>query len=124
MNEERATAGFAVLDRKGRLALPKAVRSALQVDGGSTVAYVVAGDTLLVVPQDAQLAALMERASRAVAAVGMTAQDYIDELPAVREELLQETYSADFIAQLRADHARVRQPPASDDDDLRPAEEK
>lgn len=116
MNEQRATAGFAVLDRKGRLALPKGVRSALQVEGGSTVAYVVAGDTLLVVPQDAQLAALMERASRAVAAVGLTAQDYIDEVPAVREELLQERYSADFIVQLRADHAKARQSRASDDD--------
>jgi bifunctional DNA-binding transcriptional regulator/antitoxin component of YhaV-PrlF toxin-antitoxin module len=124
MNEERATAGFSVLDNKGRLALPKVVRSALHVEGGSTVAYVVAGDTLLVVPQDAQLAALMERASRAVAGAGLAAQNYIDEVPAVREELLQEGYSADFIAQLRADHARVWQPPASDSDDLRPAEEK
>lgn len=115
-------AGFAVLDNKGRLALPKVVRSALHVEGGSTVAYVVAGDTLLVVPQDAHLALLMERASRAVAAAGLTAQDYIDEVPAVREELLHESYSADFIAQLRAEHARVRQPPASDTDTPRPAE--
>jgi bifunctional DNA-binding transcriptional regulator/antitoxin component of YhaV-PrlF toxin-antitoxin module len=124
MNEEKATAGFAVLDNKGRLSLPKVVRSALHVEGGSTVAYVVAGDALLVVPQDAQLAALMERASRAVAAVGLTAQDYINEVPAVREELLRERYSAAFIAQLRADHAKARQPPASDDDDLGSAEER
>ena len=116
MKEERATAGFAVLDNKGRLALPKVVRSALHVEGGSTVAYVVAGDTLLVVPQDAQLAALMERASRSVAAAGLTAQDYIDELPAVREELLLENYTADFISQLRATHARVWQPPDQDQD--------
>jgi len=122
MNEQRTTAGFAVLDHKGRLALPKVVRSALHVEGGSTVAYVVAGDTLLVVPQDAQLAALMDRASRAVAAVGLTAQDYVDELPAVREELLQEGYRADFIAQIRADHAMARQPPESDDDERRSTE--
>lgn len=123
MYEGRATAGFAVLDQKGRLALPKVVRLALNVEGGSTVAYVVAGDTLLVVPQDAQLAALMERASRAVAGAGLVAQDYIDEVPAVREELLQEGYSAGFVAQLRAEHARAGQPSAPDNDNLRPAKE-
>lgn len=123
MRDEKATAGFAVLDHKGRLALPKAVRSALRVEGGSTVAYVVAGDSLMIVPQDAQLATLMERASRAVAAVGLTAQDYIDEVPTVREELLQERYSADFVAHLRADHARARQSRASADDGQRSAEE-
>lgn len=111
MSEERGTAGFAVLDNKGRLALPKVVRSALHVEAGATVAYIVAGNALWVIPQDAQLATLMERASRTAAAAGLTAQDYIDELPAIREELLQESYSADFIAQLRADHAAVSQPP-------------
>lgn len=116
MSKERGTAGFAVLDNKGRLALPKGVRSALHVQAGSTVAYIVAGNSLLVVPQDAQLAALMERASHSVAAAGLTAQDYIDELPAVRDELLQARYRAEFVAQLRADHARVWQPSAADID--------
>jgi len=86
VSDERGMAGFAVLDNKGRLTLPRAVRSALDVEGGSTVAYVVAGNTLLVVPQDAQLAALMERASSAVTSAGLTAKDYLAELPAIREE--------------------------------------
>jgi len=119
MSEERGTAGFAVLDNKGRLTLPKVVRSALHFEAGSTVAYVVAGNSLLVVPQDAQLAALMEKASHSVAAAGLTAQDFIDELPAVREELLRERYSADFVAQVRADHARARQASAADIDNPR-----
>ncbi|GEM_PF-4425696 len=37
---ERRTAGFAVLDNKGRLALPKDIRGALGVHAGSTMAYV------------------------------------------------------------------------------------
>ena len=101
-------AGFAVLDNKGRLTLPRAVRSALDVGRGSTVAYVVAGNTLLVVPQDPHLAALMERASSAVASAGLTAEDYLAELPAIREELLLENYDTAMVARLRDDHARAR----------------
>ena len=103
MSGERGMAGFAVLDNKGRLTLPRAVRSALDVEGGSTVAYVVAGNTLLVVPQDAQLAALMERASSAVTSAGLTAEDYLAELPAIREELFLENYDTGMVARLRDD---------------------
>ena len=107
MSDERGAAGFAVLDNKGRLALPKAVRSALKVEAGSSVAYVVAGDTLLVVPQDRHLADLMGRASRAVADAGSTAEDYIGELPAVRDELLRAHYADDFIAELQEGHSQA-----------------
>lgn len=122
MHDDRNAAGFAVLDNKGRLALPKVVRSALHVQGGSTVAYIVAGDTLLIVPQDSHLAALMERASSSIAAAGLTAQDYLDEVPGIRDELLQENYDAAFVARLRGEYARVRQDTtAPDTADMSPA---
>lgn len=117
MNEERGTAGFAVLDNKGRLTLPRVVRSALAVESGSTVAYIVAGNTLLVVPQDAHLAGLMERASSAVASAGLTAEDYLDALPAIREDLLLEHYDTRMLSLLRDEHARVRQGTTSSADE-------
>ena len=122
MSDQRETAGFAVLDNKGRLALPKAVRSALNVAAGSAVAYVVAGDTLLVVPQDRHLADLMERASNAVAGSGLTAQDYIGELPAVRDGLLRAHYTDEFIGELREAHSRAEAARASEQQSLRPDE--
>lgn len=54
---------------------------------------------------DAELTALMNRAARALEAAGITAQDLIDELPAVQEELLRQDLGDAFVDELYRLHA-------------------
>lgn len=98
--EEPAIGGFSILDDKGRLSLPKAVRESLDVHPGSSVAYIVLDHALLLIPQDIHLAELMERAAQALARAGLTTQDLLDELPRARAAVLAEAYSAEFLREM------------------------
>ncbi len=98
--QETALFGFAVLDNKGRLSLSKPVRRALGMRPGSSVAYVLIDQTLLVIPQDEHLARLMDDAAAVLQEAGLTPQDFLDELPAVRAEVVEELYGAEFMAEL------------------------
>lgn len=100
LDQEPFAGGFATVDEKGRISLPKPVRGALGVEAGSAVAYIVLDGVLMVVPQDAHLAALMERAAQALAAAGLTAQDLLGELPAARAEVVTEAYGAEFLREM------------------------
>ena len=60
---EPGTAGFAVLDDKGRISLPKPLRGALGLHAGSTLAYIGLNEMILLIPQDEQLGTLMDRAA-------------------------------------------------------------
>lgn len=51
-------------------------------------------------PKDEHLAALMKRAQQALARAGLSARDVLDELPAAREEVVTETYSAEFLREM------------------------
>src|SRR5579872_5652163 len=103
--EHEPAAGFGIVDDKGRISLSKPVRTALGIQPGSSVAYVVLDHALLLIPQDEHLAALMERAQQALARAGLSTQDVLDELPAAREEVVTETYSAEFLREME----RLRQ---------------
>lgn len=93
-------AGFAVLDDKGRLSLSKPVREALGLRPGSSVAYLLIDNSLLLIPQDEHLARLMDDAAAVLRKAGLTAQDFLDELPAARAAVVRETYGAEFMAEL------------------------
>ena len=100
--------GFGTVDEKGRISLSKPVRGALGVEAGSSVAYLILDGALLIVPQDEHLAAMMQRAQQALAAIGMTAQDLLDELPAARAEVAAEAYGAEFLRELERQQAELR----------------
>lgn len=100
--------GFGTVDEKGRISLSKPVRNALGIQAGSPVALVVLDHALLLIPQDAHLAALMERAAAALSAAGLTVRDVLDELPAAREEVMREAYSAEFLKELERLHTAAR----------------
>lgn len=100
--------GFAVLDNKGRLSLSKPVRQALGMRPGSTLAYVVVNGGLLLIPQDEQLAALLDHAAAVLAGAGLTAQDVLDELPAARAAVVEELYGAEFMGELARQHEALR----------------
>jgi AbrB family looped-hinge helix DNA binding protein len=100
--EPEMAAGFSTLDEKGRVSLPKAVRSALGVQPGSALAYVVLDHSVLFIPQDEHLLRLQQQASEALAAAGLTVQDLLDRLPRARDEVVREAYSPDFLARLKA----------------------
>lgn len=94
--DEPAAGGFGAVDEKGRFSIAKPVRAALGIEPGSTVAWVVLDGALLLIPQDKHLAEIMERGMRALAASGLTAQDFLAELPAAREEVFAESFSTAF----------------------------
>lgn len=98
--QAQEAAGFAVLDDKSRLSLSKPVREALGLRPGSSVAYILIDHSLLLIPQDEHLVRLMDDAAAVLQEAGLTAQDFLDELPAVRAEVVQEIYGTEFMAEL------------------------
>jgi bifunctional DNA-binding transcriptional regulator/antitoxin component of YhaV-PrlF toxin-antitoxin module len=101
-------AARAVVDEKGRFSLGKAVRRALDVRPGSTLGYVLLDDAFLLIPQDDQLAALMERAAAALAAAGITTQDLLEDVPAARDAVLREAYGDAFMDDLAREYEALR----------------
>jgi hypothetical protein len=51
---------------------------------------------------DQELAALMERARRVLAAAGITPRAMLDDLPSVRAEVVAELYGEEFVRDLEA----------------------
>lgn len=98
--EDEPAAGFGTVDDKGRISLSKPVRTALGIQPGSSVAYVVLDHALLLIPQDEHLATLMERGRQALTSAGLSVRDLLDELPAAREEAITESYGADFLKEM------------------------
>ena len=92
--------GFGVVDAKGRFSLSKQVREALGIEPGSTLAYVVIDNSVLLIPQDTHVAALLEHAARVVEEAGLTAQDFLNELPAVRAQVVRKLYGEAFMNDL------------------------
>ena len=91
-------------DGRGRINLVKPIRHALDAGPGSTLAYVLLVDTLLLIPQDEQLIALMERAQ---VAAGGRAHDLPDELPAIRDEVMREAYGDGLMDALAREHTAL-----------------
>lgn len=56
--------------------------------------------------QDDQLLALTERAAQALAA-GVTTQDLLDDLFAIRDEIMREAYGAAFMDALAREHTAL-----------------
>jgi AbrB family looped-hinge helix DNA binding protein len=100
--------GFGVIDGRGRLTLPKAVRQALRLQPGSSVAFIAIDDHLLVIPQDSHLAQLMDRAAAALARLGLTSDDLLADLPAAGEEAMRRAYGDELVDDLKEVHARTR----------------
>ncbi|HEX5547934.1 MAG TPA: AbrB/MazE/SpoVT family DNA-binding domain-containing protein [Ktedonobacterales bacterium] len=99
--EAKAGVGVSTIDEKGRIALPKSVRTALGVHAGSSLAYIVLDDAVLFIPQDAHLAQLQQQAVQALTEAGLTVQDLLDQLPQAREAVMREAYSPELLARLR-----------------------
>jgi bifunctional DNA-binding transcriptional regulator/antitoxin component of YhaV-PrlF toxin-antitoxin module len=97
---EHNVTGFGVVDAKGRFSLSKQVREALGIEPGSTLAYVVIDNTVLLIPQDAHVAALLEHAAHLVEEAGLTAQDFLNELPDVRAQVVRKLYGEEFMNDL------------------------
>ncbi len=100
-SDANAGVGVSTIDEKGRIALPKSVRTALGVHAGSSLAYIVLDDAVLFIPQDAHLAQLQQQAIQALTEAGLTVQDLLDQLPQAREAVMRGAYSPEFLAKLR-----------------------
>jgi AbrB family looped-hinge helix DNA binding protein len=100
-SEDNTGVGFSTIDEKGRIALPKSVRSALGIHAGSSLAYIVLDDAVLFIPQDAHLAELQQRAIQALAEAGLTVEDLLNQLPQARDAVMREAYTPEFLAKLR-----------------------
>lgn len=96
--------GFGTLDDKGRLSLPKQVRESLGVQPGASMAYIVLDGAVLLVPQDAHLTALMERAAQVLGKAHVTVRDLLDELPQARADVVREAYGEEFMRELAEQH--------------------
>lgn len=104
--EDTPAAGFSVIDEKGRVTLPKAVRAALGVHSGSSLAYVVVSNMVLFIPQDEQLAAIQRQAIQALSELDLTVDDLLAHLPQARDAVIRESYRPEFLEQLK----RMREP--------------
>lgn len=98
---DRRNIGFAVIDDKGRISLPKPVRSELGIGPGSVVAYVALDDVVMLIPQDRELLEVMDRAAGALERAGLTVQDVVDAAMQARVEIFIESYPPEFVEQLR-----------------------
>jgi AbrB family looped-hinge helix DNA binding protein len=105
--DDEALTGFAVVDDKGRFTLPKGVRAALDLSPGSAIAYVVVKGRLVLYPQDAELVRLADDAAALIKGVGLTTQDLLDSLPAVRDRVMRETYGDAVVEALAQRHAQA-----------------
>jgi bifunctional DNA-binding transcriptional regulator/antitoxin component of YhaV-PrlF toxin-antitoxin module len=104
---ERDRAMRVSVDERGRITLLRPIRRALDAGPGSTLAYILLDDTLLLIPQDDQLRALIGRAERALAGTGARTHDLLDELPAIRDEVMREAYGDAFMDALAREHAAL-----------------
>lgn len=100
--------GFGVLDERGRLTLSKPVRQALRLRPGSSVAYIVVDDQLLVLPQDEHLARLIDGAAAALARMGLTADDLLTDLPVAGEEAMRAVYGDKLVDELAVIRAQSK----------------
>jgi bifunctional DNA-binding transcriptional regulator/antitoxin component of YhaV-PrlF toxin-antitoxin module len=98
---------FVVLDDQGRLTIPEEVQRELDLHPGARLAYSIIDGMFVLFPQEKHLAVLIDRAAEALSRAGLTAQDIIDELPAVRAEIMRETYGDEFVAELARAHAAL-----------------
>ncbi len=112
--QEAGVVGFATVDDKGRVSLSKPVRQALGVRPGSALAFVLVDGMLLLIPQDEQLVALMDHAASVLERAGVTVEDLLEELPAVRGQIMRETYGDEFVDALARqwEASRGREPEA------------
>lgn len=106
--------GFSTVDEKGRVALSKSVRASLGLAPGSQVAQVVIDGGVLIIPQDDHLARLSRDAQQALAAAGLSVQDILDELPAIKRELFVEAYGEQFLREVETLIANHGASPAND----------
>jgi hypothetical protein len=100
LTQESLSGGFGIVDEKGRISLSKPARGALGIEAGSTVALLILDGALLVVPQDEHLAALWRQGQQALSAAGLTASDFLDELPAAHAEVVREAYGDEFLREM------------------------
>lgn len=95
-----AAIGYTRVDERGRVSLGKPVRDALGLKTGTTMAYVKVGDAVLLVPQDAHLAQVMDAAVQAFENAHLSVDEMLAELPDVRDEVVAEHYGAGFLEAL------------------------
>jgi bifunctional DNA-binding transcriptional regulator/antitoxin component of YhaV-PrlF toxin-antitoxin module len=92
--------GFAEIDAEGRLTLPASLRDTFGLHTGSVVACFSTSGGIMLLPSDRDLVGFMEQGSRMLEDAGITTQDFLDNLPKVREEVMIETYGEEFVREL------------------------
>jgi len=114
MPTSEATAGFSRLDDKGRMPITKAVRDALDLQPGSTVAWVTLGQGFMVIPQDAHLTQVMEDATSTLEHAGITVDALLQGLDEARDEVVREHYGESYFETLRTRAGRTSTDSATD----------
>lgn len=106
---DHVLSGYSQLDDKGRVQIPKDVRTSLGLNAGSTVAYVRVGELVVLIPQDTHLARLAEAAMQVFERAGITVDNLLEGLEQAREEVVTEHYGANFLSELerRADEPGI-----------------
>ena len=105
--EATPMAGYTRLDEEGRLTLGKPIRDALHLEAGSTLAWLIVGDAIMLVPADAHLAELMDAAATAFENAHLNLDNLEEDLASIREEIGTEHYGPNFFHEL---HRTVHTP--------------
>jgi predicted DNA-binding protein len=77
-------------------------------EAGVREADAVVDSTILLFPQDQHLAETSTRAASILERAGITVDDLLADLPAVREEVLRDSYGDTFVDALERRHAKSR----------------
>jgi AbrB family looped-hinge helix DNA binding protein len=80
------------IGEKGQLTVPKEFREDLGLGNGSPFAVLRIGNGLLLLPEQQRFEHLCQRISSQLTAAGLTPQEIIDTLPAVRRRIYERRY--------------------------------
>lgn len=77
---------------KGQITISARARKALQLDKGDTLIEMLIGNCLVLMPENQVLAETMKKAQEALKQAGVTPEEMLEEVKAIRESKLKERY--------------------------------
>ncbi len=83
---------FVRVEQAGEIAIPRTLLQSMSVTEGDTLTMLALGDMLVITSRVLYMPELTSKLAAVIDARGLTLDDMLDELPAIRAELFRERY--------------------------------